>query len=329
MHRFLRQALENVRGESQRAIVVVADIRGFSQFSRVNDSVDVATYISKAYLKLIDSFSTVTSDFFFKPTGDGLLMVFPFDEWTLQTTLEEVVTKCVACHETFGALLADEPVINYDVPRLIGFGISRGSACALTAVQSDKRYILDYSGYKLNMASRLQDLARPSGVVVEGSSDVRMLSKELRNRFRPVNVYVRSVAEITPIEVQVLDSVVVPPHYLKPIAARWENYEKSFSLDELSTFAAQVRIRLPSGTIVAESLTVRLLRPSNPDKGEAAGVTRWQSLESPRDFDLVYDAGNPMLLVKPKLILENFKQFIAGLPEGKSVTLQAKLQLLG
>ena len=53
-------------------------------------------------------------------------------------------------------------------------GISRGTVCRLVS----KGKTLDYSGRVVNLASRLMDDARPSGVVFDASVGIDLLSEE-------------------------------------------------------------------------------------------------------------------------------------------------------
>ncbi|HET7844774.1 MAG TPA: adenylate/guanylate cyclase domain-containing protein, partial [Xanthomonadales bacterium] len=210
MHRLLERALPGAKGESRHVIAMVADIRGFSSFSKQNDSADVASYVSKVYLRLISEFGGVSSDAFFKTTGDGLLFVFPFEEADLEETYNKVVGNAMKCHDSFGDFAKGIRMINFETPRAIAFGISRGSACALVSSLDGARMVLDYSGHKLNLAARLQDLARPSGVILEGSPDVELLQPALREQFTSTDIYVRSVAEKNTIKVFTSKTVKLP-----------------------------------------------------------------------------------------------------------------------
>ena len=67
--------------------------------------------------------------------------------------------------DDFPTMFTDDPMINFATPTNLGFGIARGTACCLF---SGKR-ILDYSGQLLNLAARLNDLARPKGLVIDGA----------------------------------------------------------------------------------------------------------------------------------------------------------------
>jgi hypothetical protein len=91
------------------------------------------------------------------------------------------------------------------VPKKIGIGLSRGVASRL----SSGKKTLDYSGRPLNLASRLMDKARPSGIVFDGSVDINLLSKASRRLFRRGTTYVRGIHGETPIEVYSTRDVVL------------------------------------------------------------------------------------------------------------------------
>ena len=131
------------------------DIRGFTPFCQREDSADVATYIKKIYINIIETYFMDAN--FIKPTGDGLLIIKNYNEEDIREISNDVIEKCMEIVEIFPTLLNDDPMINFETPKNIGLGIARGSACCLK--NDDK--IIDYSGRILNLASRLMDIARP------------------------------------------------------------------------------------------------------------------------------------------------------------------------
>ena len=78
MHKIFKEALNDATGVSQHVIVGIIDIRGFSKFSQQCDAVDVAAFIRKVYMKIIDSYFSFAS--FYKSTGDGLLLTITWEE---------------------------------------------------------------------------------------------------------------------------------------------------------------------------------------------------------------------------------------------------------
>lgn len=205
MHNVLKEALPDAEGRSQHVVVIIADIRGFSEFSTRCDSADTAMYIKRVYLRLIDDYFPFAS--FFKPTGDGLLMTVAFNAGSLQKVAQDTVAACLRCWKEFPDICQGDAMINFDVPSAIGFGLTRGNACCL--ISGDK--VLDYSGQILNLASRLTDLARPSGIVIDGSFGIELLSDKEQKLFEAEEPYIRSVSEEEPHKVYILRDVVEIP----------------------------------------------------------------------------------------------------------------------
>jgi class 3 adenylate cyclase len=311
MHIKLHDALKKARGESQYVVVVFADIRGFSQFSEAHDSVEVATYVSKVYLRLIETFAEVTERAFFKSTGDGLLMVFPFEEAQFETIFQSLIRNCLDVHDSFKGLLANARVINFETPAAIGFGITRGAACALVSDNAGEDFVIDYSGHRLNLAARLQDLARPSGVVIEGSKDVELLDDETRKRFKSASVYVRSVAQTTPIKIWHLDNVQLQPINLRPMEAKWEKEARDWTLAELAKTADRYHLYL-GPNVVPESVLIKLYRDVNPDT--EIGGRRWVKLNPEKDYAFATEADQAKIILLVRRIEENHEQFLAACP---------------
>ena len=232
MHREFLELLEKATGRSEHVIAINLDIRGFTPFCQSVESLDVATYIRKIYSKIINNYFKNAS--YYKPTGDGLIIIVPYTEETLKDVINSTIESCLDLLEKFGSLCIGEHMINYPTPQKIGIGLTRGSTCCITA--EDK--ILDYSGRILNLASRLMDLARPSGIVFDGSFGIELLKDETRKLFSEETVYVRGVAEEEPIEVYCTRKyTLIPDSYHKPLKEpKWntETYESSIETLESS-----------------------------------------------------------------------------------------------
>jgi len=212
MYKTFKENLPKAQGRSEFVIAVNADIRGFSAFSRINESPNIAIFIKRFYLQMINSYFTNAN--FVKPTGDGLLMTFPYDENNLLEVSETVLTSCFKCLQEFPTFSQSDPMINFAVPHQLGIGVARGTACCLYA---GKR-ILDYSGHLLNLCSRLMELARPSGIVIDSSYKKEIIPDSLKELFSEQDVYLRSIAEDKAATVLYLkDYVNIPDFYLKPL----------------------------------------------------------------------------------------------------------------
>lgn len=212
MHKEFLKLLEKATGRSEHVIAVNLDIRGFTSFCQSVAPLDIATYIKKVYLKIINGYFKNAR--YYKPTGDGLILIIPFTEETLKEVTNSIINSCLELVQRFSSLCNGEPMINYSTPREIGIGLTRGSACCLTS--EDK--ILDYSGRILNLASRLMDLARPSGIVFDDSFGINLLEDETKKLFSEDTVHIRGVAEENPMKIYYTKKyTLIPESYHRPL----------------------------------------------------------------------------------------------------------------
>lgn len=256
-------ALVEAQGRSEFIIVVVADIRGFSAFSTTNESPNIAMFIKRFYLQLINKYFVTAN--FVKPTGDGLLMTFPYSEKNLLKVSETVVTSCIACLTDFPTVCSNDPMINFQVPKSIGFGIARGTACCLYSGEE----ILDYSGHLLNLASRLNDLARPSGIIIDGNFIKTVIPESARESFVEQQVYIRSIAELIPVDVLYLkDYVQIPEAALSPlIVENWQTEVMNFTAKKLADLTSTFLWYLPTAAKSEEKIKLTVIKPKPGVKG--------------------------------------------------------------
>ena len=280
------EALKDAQGRSEFVIVVVIDIRGFSRFSTQHESPNVAMFIKRFYLRLInDYFPNAT---FVKPTGDGLLMTFMYDENTLKDVSREVVEACLRCLVDFPTLCKDDPMINFSLPDAIGIGVARGTACCLFSGQET----LDYSGHLLNLTSRLNDLARPSGIVIDGAFLESVLPESCKADFKTQLVYVRSIAEEKPVPVFYLAKYVqIPQTALVPLAAEtWKSINLEFTYAKLAKLASGgLRVPLP-GPTSADKIRVTFIYP----RKDLRGTFRFNSF---KHFDYINEGIQGVVLL--------------------------------
>jgi len=298
MHRIFRKALDTATGVSQFIIAVIVDIRGFSAFSQTRESPDTAMFIKKVYTKLIDSYFNFAS--FYKPTGDGLLLTIPYNESNLKEMAQKTVAICMACHIEFGNICKHDPMINFEVPKKIGIGISRGTACCL--VSGEK--IIDYSGRLLNLTARLTNLARPSGIIIDGSFDVKkLLDKDMRDNFKKQDVYLDGIAEYKPIQVYFTKKfTTIPKRNTKQIATEtWRHLEDTKTFGELLNLAV-FEYPLESEVTSAEDIKVTI-RHDKVIGGKAR--KEYVTYIDFTDFEYVVVADKPTVWVDfPKLCKE-------------------------
>jgi class 3 adenylate cyclase len=216
MHRDLKKLLPSAHGASGFIVALFLDVRGFSSFARMAESSETAIFLRSTYIKILDNYFDKAD--FFKPSGDGLMIIREYSSETLNTVVNEVVATSVRLVHDFPTLCNDDPMINFKVPQAIGIGIARGAA---TRLQSGRK-TLDYSGRPLNLAARLMDLARPRGVVLESSVGV-LLGPDLSQQFQSDDVFVQGVADTEPVRVFFTAGLTeIPEANKRPLAAtRW------------------------------------------------------------------------------------------------------------
>lgn len=310
MKKQFAEALVNAQGRSEFIIVVVADIRGFSSFSTINESPNIAMFIKRFYLQLINKYFKTAN--FVKPTGDGLLMTFSYSEDNLLKVSEEVIDSCLTCLNDFPNICNNDPMINFPVPQAIGFGIARGTACCLYSGKE----ILDYSGHLLNLASRLNDLARPSGIVVDGNYLQSVIPEASRGLFKEQQVYVRSIAEEVPMNVLYLDGYVqIPDSSLSPLVGEtWKTVVRTFTLGQFIKLSPGWREFLPTPIKSIDKVKVTIMFPRRGTR--LKGV---QSFIDFTDFNYIEEGAVPIL----RLDIEKARKTI---PE-ESLSHQSKITI--
>lgn len=289
----LRDLLESAQGKSEFVIVVVADIRGFSKFSNNHESPDTAMYIRRIYLELIDKYFPNAN--FYKPTGDGLLMTFHFsDEESLREVAKDVINSCIRALNDFRNLCDEDPMINYgDIPKNIGFGIARGTACCIYSGDE----IIDYSGNLLNLSSRLMDLARPNGIVVAGNFLKETIPESYRSEFLEAEVYLRSIAEEKPIKIFYLrDYVEIPESAFLPLKEdKWHTMIQELEVRELAKLGPTVYYKLPERLKDPSKIKVNLIHPAMKSGNEVKG---YHILQPFTDFNYTCEANEPIVTLK-------------------------------
>lgn len=270
----------DAEGRSEFVIAVVCDIRNFSGFSVGRQAPEIAMFIRKFYEKLLSVY--FTDAVFAKPTGDGLLMAFryKYDQADLLVVAESVLKQCQKAIEDYPTMFADDLMINYPLPERIGFGVARGTAFCLFAGKE----VIDYSGQILNLASRLNDLAKPGGVVVDGAFLLGVIPKVLHDEFRMEEVYIRSIAEDAPHKVYCSKDVVISEAAKTPINSHtWEKVERIVPYGQIKKVSSIYSLQMP-------------VEPASKDKCKLK--MSWMSLINPGhmtsieviDFSLIKDA---------------------------------------
>lgn len=295
MHREFRELLEKARGYSEFVVVASVDTRGFTAFSRDVESPGVAMFVKRVYMKLIDQYFHNAS--FFKPAGDGLLITIPYTEESLHEVVVNTVTTSLRLLVDFASFCDNDPMINFEVPRDVGIGLARGVACCLLSGDGDK--VLDYSGRVLNLASRLTDVARPGGIVLDADFIVEPLADVLKESFAKDSIYLKGIAQRETIDVYYTKEYTrISPVYKRPIEeVEWKTVRDTKTLKQIkdcSEVTKLFRYPLPTNPIDPDQIQVRTTHPMGRKGKKMKGRTRFRFFDN---FSYRLEAGKPMVYV--------------------------------
>lgn len=244
-------------------VVVFLDVRGFSSFAKLAESSEAALFLRSIYIKILDDY--FPSATFFKPTGDGLLIILDYDENNLVDIVNLAVRSSLELVRNFADLTLHDPMVNFDVPNSVGIGLARGAA---TALISDD-HVLDYSGRPLNLAARLMDLARPRGVVFSDTLGHDLLIGEYATQFSSDSVYIKGLAESTPLTVFIAQEMVTLPESSRHPLNRYDRTtteEKTYPLKRLQVMGDFLH-PLPTRPVVTDKIVVHVRFPDATPAG--------------------------------------------------------------
>ena len=214
-HERLHALLPSAVAESCQVIATFLDIRGFSSFSAKGESFDSALYLRSVYSTILDKYFADVN--FFKPTGDGLLLVheLPPDAAKVRSLVNSVLGRCLALVDDFGQLTDTDIMVNFPAPQRLGVGIARGS---VTRLVSD-RMVLDYTGRCLNLAARLMDKARPFGVVFSDKHALALMEPEVAASFKEDRICIRGISEQEPLGIYITRGVEITASDREPVTS--------------------------------------------------------------------------------------------------------------
>jgi len=139
------------------AIIIFVDVRGFTRFAEKNEIFANLEFFVSGFLGLLTAAFPATLHFF-KPLGDGALIVRPVTQTPLQELTKilksiQKVDKQFATHcHRFSEQAGEETDLR------LGWGVVRGKV---------KRVGDDYASHNLNKCARLCGVARPFGAVID------------------------------------------------------------------------------------------------------------------------------------------------------------------
>lgn len=303
MHKEFKRLLEKAIGVSEHVIAVNLDIRGFSSFCKERQDWEVANYIKIVYSKILEEYFDIAS--YYKPTGDGLIVIIPCDRENVKERVNYVVESCLKLVKNFSSMFNDEAILNFPKPSKIGIGITRGSLCCISNLEEDK--ILDYSGRILNLASRLMDMARPLGIVIDESLGQDLLKEEYKGLFTETKVCVRGISEKEPIVVyHTTKETVIPKEYKTPIVKHhWERQTITDDYKNIKTTkAVNIFIFLTSKPIDDNEVYLDI----KFNEIDVEGSVIYQYSSNKKTIDIVHRGTKHIIRLNKKNLMEQVAQ---------------------
>jgi class 3 adenylate cyclase len=138
------------------AIVLIYDIRGFTAASKRLRTADLGAFATGAHRAILDLFAARPPTFV-KNLGDGHLLLWETGERPDPDLLASIVDGAGKARTAFAAFVKGQGAAGEALPKQVGLGVAFGEVS-----KSD-----DYYGVALNLAARLQNLARPEGMAVD------------------------------------------------------------------------------------------------------------------------------------------------------------------
>jgi class 3 adenylate cyclase len=167
----LSDGKSSVTGRRVKIVALFCDLRGFSNWCDSVKIEQVESLMRTQFERVIQICTDHHHDFH-KFLGDGFVLVWEeSDETSIQACLAHAVDAAFDLHKKYWYLSQE---IGYGLPSGYGIGISVGEAVLLQpeTFLSELNEI-DFVGYPLNCAARMQTLANAYGTVLcSGASDV-------------------------------------------------------------------------------------------------------------------------------------------------------------
>lgn len=176
--------------EKKDAIIIFADIRGFTKWS---ENIEVFQHSPEFVEKFYKSLKSNFQDYFFKSLGDGALLIKTMEKIDLDIinselaallcSIKQVESEFDNCCEDFSKMWGQATDLS------LGWGVTRGTVNEISIENS-----FDYIGSNINKASRLCDIARPCGIVVD-AEDFSDIEKDGTFKFTKQQRRIKSLTD--------------------------------------------------------------------------------------------------------------------------------------
>jgi class 3 adenylate cyclase len=169
------------------AVVLIYDIRGFTAASKKIATADLGAFAAAAHRTILDLF-TERPPTFVKNLGDGHLLIWETEQTPDHDLLQFVVQTAQKARLAFPAFVAGrmaEEGGGSKLPTRVGIGVVAGEVS-----KSD-----DYYGVTVNLAARLQNMARPEGLALDTPTFESMAHRDaaLARVFRKDRVHLKGL----------------------------------------------------------------------------------------------------------------------------------------
>ncbi len=161
------------------AVILIYDIRGFTAASKKIATGDLGAFATAAHKTILELFAARPPSFV-KNLGDGHLLIWETTDDPEKELVSFVVAAAKKARAAFPAFVAGQRIEGVQLPKHVGIGVAVGDVS-----RSD-----DYYGVAVNLAARLQNLARPEGLAMD-STVFGMAGKRdelMRQGFRKMKV---------------------------------------------------------------------------------------------------------------------------------------------
>lgn len=140
------------------AVILIYDIRGFTAASKKIATAELGSFATSAHKTILELFAERPPTFV-KNLGDGHLLIWETTDDPEKELVTFVIAAAKKARAAFPAFVAGQRIEGVQLPKHVGIGVAVGDVS-----RSD-----DYYGVAVNLAARLQNLARPEGLAMDGT----------------------------------------------------------------------------------------------------------------------------------------------------------------
>lgn len=166
------------------AVILIYDIRGFTAASKKIATGDLGAFATAAHRSILELFAERPPSFV-KNLGDGHLLIWETTDDPEKELVGYVIAAAEKARAAFPAFVAGQKSTGVHLPKHVGIGVAVGDVS-----RTD-----DYYGVAVNLAARLQNLARPEGLAMD-STVFGMAGKRdelIRQGFRKTKVSLKGL----------------------------------------------------------------------------------------------------------------------------------------